>query len=71
MISDRLFCVGSASHCRGGTIVDGDARPLFAWSACAQPVTVVLDTTREGSLLDLVRSVGVGSACHCYGGEDR
>jgi hypothetical protein len=39
--------------------------------AWAQPVTIVAGTTGEGTALACVRSVGVGSARHSGGGNDR
>jgi hypothetical protein len=36
--------------------------PLFAWTAWAQPTTVVVGKTGEGAALASVRSVSVGSA---------
>jgi hypothetical protein len=44
--------------------------PLFAWSAWAQPATVVAGTTVQGAAPASVRSVGVGSARNCGGGHD-
>ena len=35
--------------------------PLLAWSAFAQPATVVADTTGEGAAMASVRLVGLGS----------
>jgi hypothetical protein len=40
--------------------------PLIAWSAWAQPATVVAGTTGEGSALASVWSVDVGSASHWW-----
>jgi hypothetical protein len=45
--------------------------PLFARSACAQPATVVADTTGEGAALASVLSIGVSSGSHCVGWHDR
>jgi hypothetical protein len=45
--------------------------PLFAWSAWAQPPTVVAGTTGEGSALVCVRLVCLGYARHWGGGQER
>ena len=44
--------------------------PLFDRSAWAQPATVVAGTRFEGTDVDSVRSVSVGSARHYGGGHD-
>jgi hypothetical protein len=44
--------------------------PLFAWSAWAQPATLVAVTTGEGAALASVVFVAVGTASHCVGGQD-
>jgi hypothetical protein len=44
---------------------------MFAWSAWAQPATVVVGTTGEGAALASVLSVGMGSASHSRGALDR
>jgi hypothetical protein len=73
-------CTGLSSFGRRGIIqplrwrerqVRGLFLPLFAWSAWAQPATVVAGTSGEGASLATVRSIGVGSASHCGGGHDR
>jgi hypothetical protein len=45
--------------------------PLFARSAWKQPGTLVAVTTREGTDLASVLSVGVGSKIHCSVELDR
>jgi hypothetical protein len=44
---------------------------LFSLSARAQAVTVVAGTTVESAALASVRSVGIDSASHCFGWQDR
>ena len=44
--------------------------PIFARTAWTQPATVVAETSGEGAALVSVRSIFVGSACHCGGGQD-
>jgi hypothetical protein len=66
LASVRSVGVSSASLV-AGTIVWS----LFARSAWAKPATVVTFTTLEGTALDSVRSVGMGSKRHCIGGNDR
>jgi hypothetical protein len=45
--------------------------PLFAFTARAQPATVVAYTKVEGAALASVLLVGVGSASHCGGWDNR
>ena len=45
-------------------------RPVIAWSAWAQPTTVVAVTTGEGAAVASVHSVGVGSGKHYGSGQD-
>jgi hypothetical protein len=44
--------------------------PLYARSAWAQAATALVGTTAEGTDLDSVHLVMVGSATHCGGGHD-
>jgi hypothetical protein len=45
--------------------------PLFSWSAWAQPDTVVVGNTGEGSALSSVRLAGVGSDSQRGCGQSR
>jgi hypothetical protein len=49
---------------------EGAALASVRRSAWAQPDTVVAGTKAEGADLDTVRTVGVGSASQCGGGND-
>jgi hypothetical protein len=71
MDSVRSVGVGSASHWWRAREVRALLWQLFARSAWPQTATVVASTTGEGAALASVRSIGVGTARHCGGGQDR
>jgi hypothetical protein len=54
-----------------GTTGEALLRPLIARSALVMPATVVAGTIGEGAALASDRLVGVDSASHCGGGNDR
>ena len=71
LASDLSVCVGSFSHCEGGTAGEDDALPLFALSKWDLTATVVAGRTGEGADHASDYLVGVGSASYCRGGYDR
>jgi hypothetical protein len=71
LASDSSVGVGSDSTNTSDTTDEGAALRTVRLSACALPATVVAATTVKGSVLTFDRLVGVSSASHCGGGQDR
>jgi hypothetical protein len=66
----RSACAQLATVLAGMT-VEGLALALFSPSAWASPATVLTGTTGEGAAEDPFLTVGVGSATHSGGVQDR